>query len=85
MDRFQRTSVTTLRTGVAVASKQAAYRSAQADGTVGAGDSSKQAADTVDRFCEEETPFEIIFQILGLCSACGAVPVFVSPNRLHEL
>ncbi len=70
-----------MRTGVAVASKQAAYRSAQADGTVGAGDSSKQAADTVDRFCEEETPFKF----LGLCSACGAVPVFVSPNRLHEL
>ncbi len=82
MDRFQRTSVTTLRTGVAVASKKAAYRSAQADGVVGAGASSKRAAYTVDRFCAQGGDAFRNFQNLGICRA---VPVFVSPDRFCEL
>ncbi len=70
-----------------MASKQAAFRSAQADGIVGAGASSKRAAHTVHRFYAQggdafqKDSFEI-WEYAGVAEQC---PRFASPDRIIEV
>jgi len=75
-------TATKLRAGVAIALPQEIYGSASSGRIVGTGAALMGGQ---HRTLIQSEGGDDFFQILGICSACRAVPVFVSPDRLHEL
>ncbi len=70
-----------------MASKQAACRSEQADGIVGAGASSKRAAHTVHRFYAQggDAFQKILSKFWGFAGIAEQCPRFASPDRISEV